>query len=178
MKRTSFLPWFLVLVLLILLIWAWFFRHGPVDEIPYNREAAKEHVIPFTSAIEYVNSYRGAKAELQRQLQDSGYLDRNFNLPAAEMFNRDIFAALLDAKGAEGIRIYLGLNEKKEVCFVMVPVDGKGNDMRGRIVNEKPATAWIPGISSAYALPPVDDEAAEKGHRCPTICPSGSDLYP
>lgn len=173
MKRTSFVPWFLVLILLIALIYAWFFRGR---EIPYDRAAAKEHVISFNTAIDYTKSYREAKAALQRQLQDSSYLDRNFNLPAAEMFNRDIFAALLNRDSAAGIRIYLGLNEKNEVCFVMVPVDGKGNDLQGRIVNQQ--TAWIPGISSAYALPPVDDEAAEKGHRCPTICPTGSDLYP
>lgn len=173
MKRTSFLPWFLVLILLILLIYAWFFRRG---EIPYNREAAKEHVIPFTTAIDYTKAYREARVELQRQIQDTGYLDRNFNLPAAEMFNRDIFAALLNRDGAAGIRIYLGLNDKKEVCFVMVPVDGKGNDMRGRIVGEQVAS--IPGISSVYALPPSQDEAGEKGHRCPYTCPVGSDLYP
>lgn len=176
MKRTLLLPWFLVVLLLIALIYAWFVR-GADGKIPYNREAAREHVIPFTSAIEYTKAYRQAKMELQRQIQDSGYLDRNFNLPAAESFNRDIFAALLDRDSAQGIRIYLGLNEKREVCFVMVPVDAKGNDLRGRIVDGQ-QVASIPGISSAYALPPVDDEAAEKGHRCPTICPSGSDLYP
>lgn len=175
MKRNSFVPWFLVLILLLALIYAWFFRTR--GDIPYNREAAKEHVISFNTAIDYTKAYRQAKMELQRQLQDSGYLDRNFNLPAAEMFNRDIFAALLNRDSAAGIRIYLGLNEKREVCFVMVPVDGKGNDLQGRIVNEA-ATAWIPGVSAAYALPPAEDEAAEKGHRCPTICPSGSDLYP
>lgn len=173
MKRTSFVPWFLVLILLIALIYAWFFRRA--NEIPYNRQAAREHVISFNTAIDYTKAYRQAKSELQKQLQDTGYLDRNFNLPAAEMFNRDIFAALLNRNGAEGIRIYLGLNEKQEVCFVMVPTDAKGNDLQGTIV--PPDVASIPGISSAYALPPVSDEAAEKGHRCPHQCPSGSGLY-
>jgi hypothetical protein len=166
MKRSQTVLYFIILILLILLIYREFGRGG---SIPVDKAKAKEHVIPIDEAVAYTKAFSAAKAELQRQLQDTGYLERNFNMPKAEMFNRHAIAALLNKPGADGIRIYMGLNPKKEVVFVLLPVDGKGKDIAEKLVAYE--TPWIPGVNRAMALPPAEDaEAMERGHRCPHIC--------
>lgn len=158
--------YFIILILLILLVYREFGRGG---SIPVDKVRAKEHVIPIREAVEYTKAFSSAKMELQKQLQDTGYLTRNFNLPKAEMFNRHSIAALLNKAGADGIRIYLGLNPKKEVVFVLLPVDAKGKDIGGKLVAYD--APWIPGVSSAMARDFSEDaEAMERGHRCPHVC--------
>ncbi len=171
MKRSQTVLYFIILVLLILLVYREFGRGGA---IPVDKEKAKEHVIAMSDAAAYTKAFRAGKAELERRLQDSGYLARNFNLPAAELFNRHAIGALLNKKGAEGIRIYLGLNEKKEVVFVLLPVDAKGKDISGKLVAYE--TPWIPGVSRAMAQDDTidDGEAMERGHRCPYTCDAES----
>lgn len=166
MKRSQTVLYFVILILLILLIYREFGRGG---RIQVDEARVKEHIIPIDEAAAYTKAFSAARMELQKQLQDSGYLNRNFNLPAAELFNRDAIAALLNKPGTDGIRIYLGLNPKREVVFVLLPVDAKGKDIAGKILAYE--TPWIPGVSRAMALPPAEDaEALERGHRCPYIC--------
>ncbi|MGX5820621.1 hypothetical protein ACWKWU_20670 [Chitinophaga lutea] len=170
MKRSSSVPWLIALILLIILVWRELSRGGG---IPVDKERVKEHVITMKEANEYATAFASAKAELKRQIQDTGYLDRNFNMPVCELFNRDAIAALLNKKGADGVRIYLGLNPKKEVVFVLVPVDGRGKDISGKLLAYE--TPWIPGISTAVAAPPDEDaEALERGQRCPYNCDATS----
>ncbi|WP_119079419.1 hypothetical protein [Chitinophaga alhagiae] len=166
MKRSQTVLYFIILILLILLIYREFGRDGG---IPVDKERAKEHVIAMEEAATYTRAFAGARMELEKQLQDTAYLTRNFNLPVAESFNRHAIAALLNKKGADGIRIYLGLNPKREVVFVLVPVDGQGKDIAEKLVAYE--TPWVPGVSRAMALPPAEDaEAMERGHRCPHTC--------
>ncbi|QEH41872.1 hypothetical protein [Chitinophaga sp. XS-30] len=169
MKRSQSFLYFLILLLIALLVYAWFFRR-----IPVNDEVAKAHVISMDEAAGYTHAFANAKMQLARQLQDTGYLNREFNLPVCEMFNKDAIAALLNQQGATGIRIYLGLNEKKEVCFVIVPTSGEGKDIRSRLVSDNGFS--IPGISKAMAQANEFEQALERGIRCPHMCDLESPL--
>lgn len=171
MKRSQSVLYLIILILLVLLIYREFSR----GSIPVDKEKAKEHIITMTEAATYTRAFASAKMELQKQLQDTGYLNRNFNLPICELFNRDAIAALLNKKESAGVRVYLGLNPKKEVVFVLVPVDGRGKDISEKLLAYE--TPWIPGVSRAVAMPPdADAEALERGHRCPYTCDAESPL--
>ncbi|WP_343306667.1 hypothetical protein AAHN97_06090 [Chitinophaga niabensis] len=177
MKRSQSVPWIIILLLLILLIYREFGRGGG---IPVDRERAKEHIITMKDARAYTHAFDSAKDELQGQLRDSSYLSTRFKLPVCELFNKDAIGALLNKKGTDGIRVYLGLNREREVVFVLVPVDGQGKDLRGKLFAQN--NFWIPGVSTAYAQDPEleleDEEAVERGHRCPHSCDIGSPLVP
>lgn len=171
MKRSQSVLYLVILLLIALLVYAWFFRR-----IPVNNELAKAHVISMDEAAGYTRAFANAKTQLALQLKDSSYLSREFNLPVCEMFNKDAIAALLNKEGATGIRIYLGLNEKREVCFVIVPTTNEGKDIRGKLVADN--NLWIPGVSKAMAVPPPNqlEEALERGIRCPHMCDLTSPL--
>jgi hypothetical protein len=95
-------------------------------------------------------------------------------MPNAEQFNRDAIAALLNAPGAKGIRIYLGRDGKGLIRMVLVPTDAKNNDIITTLLTSD--QVMIPGISGAYALPPQTGDAIESGQRCPTLCAGSSPL--
>jgi hypothetical protein len=128
------------------------------DQIPYNKEKAQEHIISINTAAQLTANFRKERIALTRQLKDSSYLNKSFNIPLAESFNRDAFAALLNQKGAEGIRVYLGY-EKGLIKLVMVAVDVNNNDITG---------------DNGKVMKLVSNEAApiaiEAGQRCPTLC--------
>ncbi|WP_343670415.1 hypothetical protein [Chitinophaga sp.] len=135
-------------------------------QIPLNKARASRHVISQREADNLINGFLQGKKELQARLPGN-YLDSAFNLPNAEMFNRDAIAALLNARGADGIRIYLGRDEKGQVRLVLLPVDRKGNDIHTTLVSRETALS-IPGIESATARD--DLQAMESGQRCPPLC--------
>lgn len=163
MKRSQVVPYIIILLLLLLLAYRELFRKPSVDV-----EKVKAHTIKIEDAAAYTKAFTAAKAELKRQLKDSSFLDRSFNLPASEMFNSDAIASMLNQKEASGIRIYLGLNEKREVCFVMVPVTKDGKDIQANLLAVDVLN--IPGISKAMADFTKDALAVERGVRCPHIC--------
>ncbi len=169
MKRSNLVPWLIVLLLLAVFIYRELNR-----KIPVSGERVKEHVISMKEAEGYTKAFAEAKAALSRQLPNPGYLDSNFNLPQCELFNRDAIGAILNKPGATGLRVYLGLNAKKEVCFVLVPVTEKGKDITERLAMDH--NTWIPGITSARAGYPDDAEAIERGQRCPHMCDLESPL--
>jgi hypothetical protein len=136
-------------------------------KIPLDPVKANRHVIPIEDADRLLAGFQQARKELKRQIPGQ-YLDSAFNLPDAEMFNRDAIAALLNAKGATNLRIYLGRDEKGQVRFVLLPADDKGNDVRTVLVPGERA-ASIPGMSSAYAAA-GKAQALESGQRCPSLC--------
>jgi hypothetical protein len=135
-------------------------RHADEDpQIPYNEENAKVHIISINAASQFVENFTRGKIALDRQLKDTTYLDKNFNMPVAEAFNRDAIAALLNQKGAKGVRIYLGQDQKGLVRLVLVAVDDRGSDIvgsNGRIMK------FAGNSQGAIAL--------ESGQRCPTLC--------
>jgi hypothetical protein len=137
-------------------------------KIPFNREKAKEHIITMTYADSMRASFTTGRDSLQQLLANdsSGFYSR-FDLATAEMFNRDAIIALLDARGAEGIRIYMGRDSGK-VKLVLLPVDANGNDIRMNLLDGKSMTQ--------KAAAQLDDpesgvpQAVEVGQRCPTVC--------
>ena len=133
-------------------------------DIPVDKERAKVHIIPIKTADAYRDIYGKTKAALYGQVRDSAFLDREFDLPVAEMFNRDAIALLLNQKGADGIRIYFGRDEKGQVRLVLLPVDKNGKDIRVKLLDG--------GLTQkAGATPPDNDgDAVEAGQRCPTVC--------
>ena len=135
-------------------------------DIPVDKERAKVHIIPIKTADAYRDVFGKTKAALYGQVRDSAFLDKEFDLPIAEMFNRDAIALLLNQKGADGIRIYLGRDDKGQVRLVLLPVDKNGKDIRVKLLDDKNIT------QKAGAAPPddIDGEAVEAGQRCPTVC--------
>lgn len=135
-------------------------------QIPLDKVKASRHVISQEEADQLLKGFQVGKRELQARLQGN-YLDSAFNLPDAEMFNRDATAALLNAKGASGIRIYLGKDEKGQVRLVLLPVDSTGTDIHTTLVSRETAIN-VPGIQSANAR--SGTQAMESGQRCPPLC--------
>jgi hypothetical protein len=129
-------------------------------EIPFNPDSAKVHVISFPKAAELITGFNSGKIELGRQLKDTSYLNKSFNMPIAEKFNRDAIAQLLNEKGAKGLRIYLGKDSVGQVRMVLVAVNEKGNDITGDFGKIMKYT----GNSSDQPV------AMEAGQRCPTLC--------
>lgn len=139
---------------------------GKGGGIPVDNERAKVHIIPIKQADTYRDQFSKTKTDLLAQLRDSSYLDREFNLPIAEMFNRDAIALLLNQEGADGIRIYLGRDEKGQVRLVLLPVDKNGKDIRRKLMD-------LQSLTQKAAASPDDDmdgQAVEVGQRCPTVC--------
>lgn len=141
---------------------------NPDKEIPFDRALASQHLIPIEDAKAFRKGFEAGKRELQAKLP-ANYLDSAFNLPDAEMFNRHAFAALLNVKGAKGIRIYLGRDEKGMVRMVLLPVDSAGADIATVLITNQRAMN-VPGIQSVQAQPGA--QAMESGQRCPPLCKS------
>jgi hypothetical protein len=138
-------------------------------QIPYDKEKAQVHIRPLSYAARLTADYRRGKIELSRQLKDPAYLDQRFNLPDAEMFNRDAIAALLNQKGVKGMRIYLG-KDGDTIKFVIAGVDAKGNDITGKLTTTRMKTLSKSSENSSAVL-------LEAGQRCPTMCSVNSPLY-
>jgi hypothetical protein len=164
MKRTRTL---IAVALLTSSIIALYSCNGGAKEgaIPVNKDRAKVHVIPIKMADSYRETFGRTKTALYGQIKDSSFLDREFDMPVAEMFNRDAIALLLNQEGADGIRIYFGRDDKGQVRLVLLPVDKNGKDIRKKLIDG--------GLTQKAAAAPPDDqdaEAVEVGQRCPTIC--------
>jgi hypothetical protein len=130
------------------------------QQIPYDKEKAKIHIISIKDAAELASTFREGRLQLNRQLKDTAFLNKSFNLPIAEAFNRDAIAALLNQKGARGVRIYLGEDKKGLIRLVLIAVDEKGNDIIGKN-----------GRVMKYAQDDGGDPfGLESGQRCPTLC--------
>lgn len=135
--------------------------------IPYDEAKAREHFIPVDTAAKFTSLFRKGKVALGRQLRDSTYLNKKFNMPRAELFNRDAIAALLNQAGAKGVRIYLGEDDAGLVRLILVAVDAKGNDITGHN-----------GKIMKYASNAEGDATVilESGQRCPTACATDGPL--
>jgi hypothetical protein len=132
------------------------------DHIPYNRDSAQVHIIPVDTAIKLTSTFRLIQMQMARKLHDTAYI---LNFPLAEKFNRDAIVALLDQKGARGIRIYLGEDKSGPVKMVLVAVDSLNNDITGRS-----------GKIMKFTTNTQDGVTLEAGQRCPTLCSVNSVL--
>lgn len=138
-------------------------------KIPVNEEQAAKHIISSTRGEAYIKSFRAAKAELNRIASDS-FLNKQFQLPVGEAFNRDAIAALLNANGAVGIRIYLGRDDSGQVRMVLTPIDKNGADILTQLVK-------VPEGNGGGNAPRVESlttqtQMVDIGQRCPTLCDS------
>ncbi len=135
--------------------------------IPFDEQKAKQQVITGTKATLFKRSFREGSIDLGREVKDTNFLDHQFQLPIGEAFNRDAIIALLDANGAQGIRIYLGRDSLGEVTMVLLPIDKDGRDIHTRLVERKDAPT---SGATAGGADPSDYQAIDVGQRCPTIC--------
>lgn len=167
MKPSSFLVLFLFLS--FTLIWVGCNDNGVAGGgIPFDQRRAAESVISIDTAKIYQANFIRTRQELGRLISDTTYLTRNFNLPNAESFTRDAIILLLNQKGADGIRVYYGKDEKGVVRMVLLPVDKNGRDIQAVLVERGQTNALsIPGIQSAQAAPPSEMQAIENGQTCP-----------
>ncbi|RPD42014.1 hypothetical protein [Chitinophaga barathri] len=95
------------------------------------------------------------------------------NLPRSELFNRDAIAVLLNKKQAASVRIYWG-SENGAACMILVPVNAAGNDIHTRLLaRDGEEGGDDPGDEKE---PGDDDEAIERGHRCPHSCDVGGPI--
>src|ERR1700743_15094 len=137
------------------------------NQIPYNPEKAKRHFISLAAAQELTAGYRKERTTLMREITDTNYLMTSFNLPNAESFNRDAIIALLNQKGADGVRIYLGRDKQGLIRMVLAAVDSTGNDIT---VGSEPVSGTVGFIETANASPTPPAVLLESGQRCPTLC--------
>lgn len=140
--------------------------------IPVDKEKAKAHIISLRTADNYRSSFGSAKDSLIRLLKDSSFLEKQFNLPVAEMFNRDAIALLLNQEGAEGIRIYLGRDNEGYVRLILLPVDKNGKDIRKKLLDiaDDKKEESDPNVMKQSGGGDGFGEAVEVGQRCPTVC--------
>lgn len=138
-------------------------NQGSPGGIPIDREQAKTHIISEKQARDLIGRFK------QTRLRNS---DTAFmaGMPDAESFNRHAIALLLNQEGAEGIRIYVGHDEKGQTRLVLLPVDKNGKNIVRNLLGG--TQAYIPGVKSAKAFD-EDGPALENGQRCPSICDEG-----
>ncbi|SHN45302.1 hypothetical protein [Chitinophaga sp. CF418] len=165
MKHRNFLRFFSAAVLLAAFTKCTT-RHEEQRDIPLDKAKAIEHVIPIDEARRLRQGFLAGRKELQSKLPGN-YLDSAFNIPDGETFNRHAIAAILNAKGATGLRIYMGKDEKGQIRMVLLPVDSSGTDILTTLVSRDKA-ANIPGIQPAKAS--TMEQAMESGQRCPPLC--------
>jgi len=151
----------------------------PKGEIRLQPDSARKHIIPIDTAIKMNKSYIAARRRLAEAVRKGGdSLENILDIPYDESFNRDIFALLLNQKGAAGIRIYLGKEEgTNKGKLIMVPVDKNGRNIiekflyKGKpVLDDQGRVVSVPGISSATAATKAAD-GAEKGGHCSPPCP-------
>jgi hypothetical protein len=166
MKRSRTLVAISGFILVMLFLYS---CNGDKNGIPVDTERAKVHIIPMDQADAYRSDFGKTKEVLRSRISDSSFLDSQFDLPVAEMFNRDAIALLLNQEGADGIRIYFGRDANGKVRLVLLPVDKNGKDIRKMLIDDASLT------QKAGAQPPGATgggfgQAVEVGQRCPDLC--------
>jgi hypothetical protein len=107
-----------------------------------------QHSISLEQAIELTTRFRTNRPE---------------DMPICETFEKDSVRKMLQAYGAEKLRIYYGQKENGEICAVLVAADEAGNDIL-------PEQNKANGEDDALIL--------EESYRCPYLCPPESPLNP
>jgi len=114
------------------------------------------HFISLQEAIDMTSLYRAEHENiLKTEFQNQGIL------ALSEAFDREPFDVLLAKAGCAGLRIYYGMSEDLKVHAIIVATDENGHDI-------------LPSSNSLIEEP--GDDIAERGIRCPDLCPSASVL--
>ena len=167
MKQSRFLAFFALSI--TALTWVGCNNDDQTGGIPYDQRRAEQSVISIDTAKQYQANFIRGRQALGRLVSDTGYLQKNFNLPNAESFTRDAIILLLNQTGADGIRMYYGKDNAGVVRLVLLPIDKNGRDIQNVLIDRGQQTnaISIPGISSAQAAPPSEAQAIENGQTCP-----------
>lgn len=114
------------------------------------------HFISLQEAIDMTSLYRQEQENiLKPEFQHQNILARS------EAFDRAAFDTLLAKNGCKGLRIYYGMDAQLKIHAIIVPTDADGNDI-------------LP--TTNLTTEEGEDDIAERGIRCPDICPTGSPL--
>ncbi|NCI51326.1 hypothetical protein GWC95_15465 [Sediminibacterium roseum] len=91
--------------------------------------------------------------------------NRPADMPICETFEKDSVRKMLQAHGADKLRIYYGEKEDGSVCAVLVAADAEGNDM-------------LPGVNrnNKNEEDDPDEYILENSYKCPPACPPESPL--
>jgi hypothetical protein len=92
----------------------------------------------------------------------SKVLPSDLTLPNTETFDSDAFVELLNLPDCVKIRLYYGMNEKLEICAIILGVDSNGNEI----------TIKDAGISSSSNN--EDEFVIEISTKCPPTCDEGN----
>lgn len=152
------LPILTVLAICFLLPACW----QNTGKLPVNEAKASEEIIPFKLGVAYQDSFLSAHASLKELLKDTNFLETKFRMPNAETFNRDAMATLMNTPGAEGVRVYMGIDKTGELKFVLVPVDKNGKDIVSMLLYSNHV-----GYGTTQPLKDVDSQLVENGQVCP-----------
>lgn len=106
--------------------------------------------ISLTQAITMTGLYQSER----ENILDSTYKGQNI-LCIAETFERSYIDNLLAQSGAEGLRIYYGMDENYKVHAILVAVNDEDEDI-------------LPSAGLTEEDP--DDSIVEVGKRCPPVC--------
>lgn len=115
------------------------------------------HFITLQEAIEMTTLYR----QEHENILKPAYQNQNV-LARSEAFDRAAFETLLAKNGCAGLRIYYGMDAQLKVHAIIVPIDVNGNDI-------------LP-LQNLTSGEEEGDDIAERGLRCPDICPTDSPL--
>ena len=110
--------------------------------------------ISLSEAVAMTTLYRTNR----EAILDSYYQNQNI-LPLSESFEREVFDEILSHTGCVGIRVYFGMDENNKVHVIFVGYNSEDEDM----------------VTETNSLT-EGDEIAERGVRCPDICPPSSPL--
>lgn len=113
------------------------------------------HFISLTTAIDMTTRFRNQRENILK----TEYQDQNL-LPFSETFDRAAFEALLGEDGAQGLRIYYGMDENLKIHTIIVAVNENNEDI-------------LPATEQAFAEG-EDVYIVENGTRCPELCPTPS----
>jgi hypothetical protein len=114
-----------------------------------------KHSIKLDVAKKMIGHY---KKERERVIRDEHRGKKM--LPTCETFDAEAIATLLKQPGCVKVRIYLGMDDNKEVKIILVGVNEKGEDQVPN-ATEKSLDTYV---------------ILEEGERCPDACPPISTL--
>lgn len=104
-----------------------------------------------------------AYRKVRESMLQSEYKGKD-TLSVCETFEKDQIQTILDKPGAQGLRIYYGMDTTLKVHAILCAVDATGKDI----------------LSDAGAGISLTDgsDTLEEGKRCPPDCPPPSGFYP
>jgi hypothetical protein len=140
-------------------------KETPTGKIPFDEAKAREQIISISQGSKYSQNFVSLRdSVLPRVINDSSFLEKRFSLPIAETFNRDAIIALLNADGAQGVRVYFGNDEKGLVRLVLMPVDKDGKDIITQLTGKTPDRA---AAQTSQTRSTATGESVENGQRPP-----------